>query len=128
MKKISTTEVAANDAILSQAIQSSGLLFVSGQIHADTNWRLVGETPQEKFDVCMKNVGAILEAAGSSVDNIIKITIFVTDMSMISEINKVYAKYFTVALPAREAIGVAALPLSASLEVAAIAEAANVKM
>lgn len=122
MKKISTNKAASNDAILSQAIEANGFVFVSGQIHADKEWKLVGETNQEKFDVCIKNVEAILTAAGTSLQRVVKVTIFTTDMSAIPEINEVYASYFGEVLPAREAIGVASLPLSATIEVVVVAE------
>lgn len=121
MKKVSTDQAAGNDAILSQAIEANGLVFVSGQIHANRSWELQGETYQEKFAVCMKNVEQILLAADCNLQDIVKITIFTTDMTAIPEINEVYASYFGDILPAREAIGVAALPLGASLEVVAVA-------
>ena len=123
MKRVSSDNVAKNDAILSQGIKTNSLIFVSGQIHADSNWKLIGETPKEKFAACMNNVQAILEASNSSVSSIVKVTIFITDMSMIAEINEVYASYFGDTLPAREAIGVAALPLGASIEIVVVAEA-----
>lgn len=126
MKKISTNQVAKNDAILSQAIEANGLVFVSGQIHANTTWKLIGETNQEKFDICMKNIEAILDAASCSLHDIVKLTIFTTDMAAIPEINEVYSNYFGETLPAREAIGVASLPLGASMEVVAIASAGKI--
>ena len=122
MNKVSTDKVAKNESILSQAIASKGLIFVSGQIHADKDWKLVGNTTEEKFDTCMRNVAAILDEAGSSLDHVVKVTIFVTDMTAIADVNKVYASYFGGILPAREAIGVTALPLGASIEVVVTAE------
>lgn len=121
MQKITTDAVAKNDAILSQAVEANGLIFVSGQIHADTEWKLVGETAKEKFAACMNNVAEILRTAGSSLNDVVKATIFVTDMSSVPEINEDYASYFGKTLPAREAICVSALPLGASIEVVVVA-------
>lgn len=125
MKKIATDAVAKNDAILSQAVEANGLVFVSGQIHADRNWKLIGETNKQKFDTCMKNIEAILSANSCSLHDVVKLTIFTTDMAAIPEINEVYASYFGEILPAREAVGVAALPLGASVEVVVIASKRN---
>lgn len=125
MKKIETNKAAKADAILSQAILSGNTIYVAGQIHADTEWKLVGETTAEKFEQIMQNISAILEAAGATAKDIVKVVIYVTDMALVPEINEVYANYFGDPLPVREAIGVAILPLGASIEVSVIAEIDN---
>lgn len=121
MKTVSTNAAPKADHILSQAVVSNNLVFVSGQIHQNIDGSLFEGTVAEKLDVIMTNVGNILDAAGSSIGKVIKVTIYTTDMSQMPEINESYPKYFDQ-LPAREAIGVAALPLGATLEVVAVAE------
>lgn len=108
MKTVSTNKTAKAVAFLSQAIEANGFIFVSGQVHADKNWQLVGSSPQEKFGVSMENVRHILDVANCLTENIVK------------AISEVYAQYFGDILPAREAIGVTALPLGATIEVSLI--------
>ncbi len=69
----------------------------------------------------MKNIKAILEAAATDMDDIVKVTIYVTDMAMMPDLNKVYPTYFTEPFPVREAVCVKALPLGASVEISVIA-------
>lgn len=121
MNKISSDQAPKADYILSQAIVSNGLIFVSGQIHQNPDGSLLDGTVTEKLDRIMANINAILQSAGSSLKNTIKITIYTTDMSQMPELNEKYPKYFDQ-LPTREAIGVNALPLGATLEIVAIAE------
>jgi len=120
-------QVVANDtpraqSMMSQAIVSGGTIYVAGQIHADLEWKLVGETVVEKVEQIMKNISAILEATNSSLENVIKVVIYLTDMEQLKELNDVYPKYFTEPYPVREAVGVSALPLGASIEISVIAE------
>jgi len=117
-----TTDNPISDHILSQAVISNGLIFVSGQIHSNPDMTLAGETVEEKVTIIMKNIESILEFANASLDNIVKVTIYVTDMSVMPELNKIYPTFFTGTLPAREAICVAGLPLGASIEISVIAE------
>lgn len=120
-KEISTSKADSVPGVLSQAIDTGNLVFVSGQIHITANGELVGETVEEKLKQIMTNISAILKAADLTLDHIVKATIFVTDLSQMSEINMLYPKYFTSVLPAREAIGVASLPLGATIEISTIA-------
>ncbi len=121
MKQKIETDDAPKPPILSQAIVSNGLIFVSGQVHNNPDGTLVEGTTEEKLALIMKNIEAILKAAGAGLDDIVKVTIFLTDMSILPDLNKVYPSYFSDPLPTREAIGVAALPLGASIEVCVIA-------
>ena len=121
MNKVSSSNAPSADHILSQAIVSNGIVFVSGQIHQNADGSLSEGTVAEKLDRIFSNIDSILREAGTSRNKIIKITIYVTDMEQMVEINENYAKYFDL-LPAREAIGVVALPLGATIEIAAIAE------
>ena len=120
-KEISTSQAVSSPGVLSQAIDIGSLVFVSGQINLNTEGKLVGETVKEKIAQIMKNIEAILYAADLPLDSIVKATIFVTDMTQMPEINTCYSTYFKGVLPAREAIGVQALPLGATIEISTIA-------
>jgi 2-iminobutanoate/2-iminopropanoate deaminase len=122
MKRVTVTEDAPGaPAFLSQAITTGGLTFVAGQVHADSDNTLVGNTTEEKVAQIMKNISAVLNAAGSSLEDIVKVVVYVTDMSVMPDLNKVYPSYFTEPYPVREAVCVAALPLGASIEISVIA-------
>ncbi|HXH27034.1 MAG TPA: Rid family detoxifying hydrolase [Candidatus Acidoferrum sp.] len=120
-RAISTNEAPGAPAFLSQAITSNGLIFVSGQVHNLPDNTLVGETVAEKLAQIMKNIETILKAADASLNDVVKVTIYVTDMAMMPEINKAYPAYFAEPFPAREAVCVAGLPLNASVELSVIA-------
>lgn len=120
-KEISTSEADAVPGILSQAIDTGALVFVSGQINLNTNGELVGERVEEKLAQIMKNISAILSVAGLSLNSVAKATIYVTDMAQMPEINKFYPTYFSAPYPAREAVCVKQLPLGATIEISVIA-------
>ncbi|MFT7557680.1 MAG: 2-iminobutanoate/2-iminopropanoate deaminase [Planctomycetota bacterium] len=120
-KRIKTEKVAAAPAILSQAIEANGLLFVSGQIGVDIHWKLVEGGIEAETRQVMENIKTILEAADSNMDNIAKVTIYVTDITNGKIINEVYSSYFNEPLPAREMIEAKALPLGANIEISVIA-------
>jgi 2-iminobutanoate/2-iminopropanoate deaminase len=120
----STNEAPGAPAFLSQALVSNGFIFVAGQIHALPDNTLVGDTTEEKVVQIMKNISAILKAAAATLDNIVKVVIYVTDMAVMPEFNKVYPTYFKEPYPVREAVCVTALPLGASIEISVIAEKA----
>src|SRR4029079_7334002 len=93
--------------ILSQGIISNGFIFVSGQVHCDAKLILVGDTTAEKVAQIMTNIETILKAAGATLDDIVKVVIYVTDMSVMPQVNEVYPTYFKQPLPVREAVCVA---------------------
>jgi 2-iminobutanoate/2-iminopropanoate deaminase len=103
-EKISTDEVAKADAIFSQAIVSNDFIFVAGQIHNTVDGAVIDGTVEEKVRQIIKNIEAILKAAGAGLDNIVKATVYVTDMSTLPEVNKIYPTFFSDPLPAREAV------------------------
>ncbi|MDB5182615.1 MAG: Endoribonuclease [Candidatus Saccharibacteria bacterium] len=109
------------DAILSQAVVSNGFIFVSGQVHNTVEGKLVEGFPKEKLSQIMQNISAILSEAGATLDDIVKVTIYVTDMGQMPQINEEYPTYFKSFMPAREAICVKELPLGASIEISVIA-------
>lgn len=103
------------------AVKAAGLVFVSGQIPLDPeSGELVGETAAEQADQVLKNLTAIVEAAGVTLADAVKCTVYLTDMDDFQAVNEVYAGYFTDALPARVAYGVVALPRGAKVEIDAV--------
>lgn len=122
MKQPITTPEAPSAPFLSQALVSSDHIFVSGQIHVLPDNTLVGDTTEEKLAQVMKNIETILKATGAELNDIIKVVIYVTDMSTMPDFNKAYATYFSDPFPVREAVCVAGLPLGASIELSVVAE------
>ncbi|MDX6508096.1 MAG: 2-iminobutanoate/2-iminopropanoate deaminase [Gaiellaceae bacterium] len=124
-KSVVRTEAAPapfQGAPYSQAISAAGLVFVSGQLalrpdHAE----IVGETIGEQTDQVFANLRAILEEAGSSLDRLVKTTVFLTDLGDFAGMNEVYARHVGDRPPARATIEVSALPSGAKLEIEAIA-------
>jgi 2-iminobutanoate/2-iminopropanoate deaminase len=124
MKQIVATE-AAPRAIgpYSQAVISRGLVFVSGQIPLDpaTGQMVAGDIAAQTERV-LENLRAILEASGSSLDRVVKTTVYLADLEDFPKVNEVYARYFPSAPPARATVQVARLPRDARIEIEAIAE------
>ncbi len=116
-EEYSTDRAPSAPNFLSQAVKSNGLLFVSGQIHTLPDNTLVTGSTKEKVDQIFKNIKAILEAAETTLDNVVKVVIYVTDMSVMPELNEVYPSYFSKPYPVREAVCVKALPLGAEIEI-----------
>ncbi len=103
------------------AIASGGLLFCSGQIPLDPRTGdLVGATPADQAGRCLENLAAVCAAAGASLGDAVRVTIYTTDMSAFASINEVYGSFFESSPPARVAIGVAALPRGAQVEMDAV--------
>lgn len=103
------------------AVATGGLLFVSGQIPLDPeSGELVGTTPAEQADQALKNLKAVVEEAGATLADVVRATVYMTDLGAFAEVNEVYARHFPSDPPARAAIGVAALPKGAQVEVDAI--------
>ncbi len=105
----------------SQAIRHGELLVCSGQVPLDPDsGEIVGETPAEQATQCLKNLEAVCAAAGSSLDRALRLTVYTTDLGEFASINEVYAGFFGESPPARAAVGVAALPKGALVEIDAI--------
>jgi 2-iminobutanoate/2-iminopropanoate deaminase len=105
----------------SHSVRVSGeLLFISGQIPIDTNGEIVGSTAPEQARQCLKNLATIAEAAGTSLDQAVKLTVLLTDITAFAEVNSAYAEFFQSDPPARVAYEVAALPRGAQVEIDAI--------
>ena len=105
----------------SHAVRASGLLFCSGQVPLDPRTgELVGNTPAEQAGRCLENLAAVCHAAGASLGDAVRMTVYMTDISAFGSVNDVYASFFESSPPARVAIGVAALPLGAKVEIDAV--------
>ncbi|MFI5186419.1 MAG: RidA family protein [Chitinophagales bacterium] len=105
-----------------QAIQVNDMLFISGQICIDpATGELKNKNLQEETHQVMHNLRAILQQAGMNFENVVKTTIFITDINRFSEMNEVYGKYFDNNFPARETVQVSALPKFVNVEISMIA-------
>jgi 2-iminobutanoate/2-iminopropanoate deaminase len=105
----------------SHAVRAGGLLFCSGQIPLDPDsGELVGETPGEQAHRCLENLAAVCAAAGASLADAVRLTVYMTDLGAFTAVNEVYAGFFEREPPARVAIGVAALPKGAQVEIDAV--------
>lgn len=106
----------------SQAIKSNGFLFISGQIALDpASGEFVGVTVQQQTERVLQNLKAILEAGGVSLNHVVKTTVFLKEMNDFAAMNEVYARFFTVAPPARSTVQVVRLPKDALVEIEVVA-------
>ncbi len=123
MKEIVSTENAPG-AIgpYSQAIKAGGMVFCSGQIPIDpATGEFVSDVVAEQTEQVLKNLGEVLKAAGTSLDNVVKTTVFLADMNDFVEMNEVYGRFFTDNKPARATVQAARLPRDARVEIDCIA-------
>jgi len=105
----------------SHAVAAAGLLFCSGQIPLDpTSGELAGQTPAEQTRRCLENLQAVCDAAGTTLRQAVRLTIYTTRLDEFVSINDAYGAYFDERPPARAAIGVAALPKGAYVEIDAV--------
>jgi len=106
----------------SQGIRTDQLVFTAGQVPLDPATGNLVEGPiEDQTRRVLDNVQAVLRAAGTDLENVVKMTVFMTDLGDFKRMNAVYAEYFPVAPPARSAVQVGALPLGADIEMEAIA-------
>lgn len=126
-----TRRITAQDAApaigpYSHAAAANGLVFVSGQLALSKDGSgLVGETTGEQARAALENLRTVLEAAGCTLDDVVKTTIFLVDMADFGEVNRIYGEYFGGVEPARSCVQVAALPKGARVEIEAIAAAGS---
>lgn len=119
---INTKEAPAPIGPYNQAIMAGDTLYISGQICIDPHTgQMKNRDVQEETHQVMRNLKAILYEAGMDFKNVVKTTIFITDMNRFSEINEVYGKYFDGEFPARETVQVSALPKFVNVEISMIA-------
>ena len=122
MNIISTKNAPAAIGPYSQAIEANGTLYISGQIPLDPEtMTFVSDDVAEQTEQCLKNLKAILEHAGYSLENVVKCGIFLADMNDFASVNEVYSRYFNEHKPARACVEVARLPRDAKIEIEAIA-------
>ena len=120
-KTIKTNHAPAAIGPYSQAVVSGGLLFTSGQLPIDpATGKIPDGSIEDRAHIVFKNLEAIAREAGTNLDNAVKTTVYLADISNFQAVNNVYAQYFKEPYPARSAFQVAALPLGADLEVEAI--------
>jgi 2-iminobutanoate/2-iminopropanoate deaminase len=121
MKAVHTNEAPQAIGPYSQAIQVGDFLYTSGQIPLNAAGELVSSDVQEQTHQVIQNITAILTAAGTSLDKVVKTTIFIKDMNHFQAINEVYGQYFQEHKPARSTVEVARLPKDVLIEIEAIA-------
>lgn len=121
---INTPDAPAPIGPYNQAVMTGNTLYISGQICIDpASGQLNNRDVKDETKQVMQNLKAILHAAGLSFDNVIKTTIFITDMNRFAEINEVYGGFFTGDFPARETVQVSALPKFVNVEISMVAQA-----
>ncbi len=119
---INTTNAPAPIGPYNQAVKAGNMIFVSGQvaINAATG-NVENETLEAETHLVMKNLAAVLKEAGAGFENIVKTTIFLSDMSLFAVVNDIYGSYFIGDYPARETVAVKGLPKNVNVEISVIA-------
>lgn len=105
----------------SQAVQIGEVVYTSGQLPVNPATGLIPEDVKEQTKQSLENVKAILEAAGTSMDKVVKTTVFIKDMNDFAQVNEVYGQFFTAPFPSRSCVEVARLPKDAKVEIEVIA-------
>ena len=117
---VSTDRAPAAIGTYSQAVAAAGLVFLSGQVPLDPATMELREGVREQIDQVFKNLQAVAEAAGGSLAEVVQLRVYLTDLAHFPVVNDVMAGYFDEPFPARAAVGVAALPKDALVEIEAI--------
>jgi len=120
MKAVATEKAPKAAGPYSQAVVHEGLVYVSGQIPVDPATGAVPEGMAAQAEQALKNLSAVLEAAGSGMDRALKVTVFISDMSQFAAVNEVYARFFTEPYPARTCVESPHLPKGVMIEIDAI--------
>jgi len=105
----------------SQGMRAGGLVFTAGQVGSEPSTGVLAEGVAAQADRALRNLSAVLDAAGTSLDRVVKTTVFLTDMADFAAMNEVYARHFSAPYPARSTVAVRALPKDAAVEIEAIA-------
>lgn len=124
MKKeiISTKNAPAASGPYSQAVKGGEFIFVSGQIPINpSTGKLLADGVKDQTRQSLENIKAILEAAGSSLAKVVKVSVFLTDMHDFPSMNEIYRQYFTESFPARSCVKISELPVDAKVEIEATA-------
>jgi reactive intermediate/imine deaminase len=118
---IETKQAPAAIGTYSQAVSAGATVYLSGQIPLDpVTMQLVGGEPRAQITQVLENLARVAAAAGGSLDDIVKLTVYMTDLAHFPLVNEIMAKYFKEPYPARAAIGVAALPRNSQVEIDAV--------
>ena len=121
-KIVNTKDAPAPIGPYSQAVSANGFLFISGQVAINpATGNVEASNVNEETQQVMQNLSAILENAGLSFDNVVKTTIFLTDMSLFGTVNEIYGSFFSGDFPARETVAVKGLPKNVNVEISMIA-------
>lgn len=122
LRRVETERAPAAIGPYSQAIAVGGFVFTAGQLGLDpATGRLVGDDARSQAAQALRNIAAVLEAAGASLDAVVKTTIFLVDLNDFAAVNEVYAEHFGAHRPARSTVQVAALPAGGRVEIEAVA-------
>lgn len=122
MKEIVTNQAPAAIGPYSQAVVVGDMIYTSGQIPVNPQNGKIPDGAVEQANQVFTNIKNLLESAGSSIDNVVKTTVFIKNMDDFAKINEVYQKYFTKPYPARSCVEVARLPKDVLIEVEVIAQ------
>ena len=121
-ERVQTDEAPKAIGPYSQAIKANGLIFASGQIPLDpSTMQIVEGGIREQTESVLKNLAAVLQASGSSLDQVVKTTVFLADLGDFTEMNETYARFFGAAPPARSTVEVSRLPRDVKVEIDVIA-------
>ena len=121
IKRISTDKAPAAIGPYSQALDTGNMLFISGQIPIDPATGVMPETVEEQAKQVLTNIKNILAEAGLTMANVVKTSVFLSDLSDFAKVNEVYASFFAEPYPARSCVQVAAIPKGAKVEIETIA-------
>lgn len=118
-RPISTSEAPGAIGPYSQGVRAGGLVFTSGQLPLTPSGDLISDDVKRAAEQSLSNVRAILAAGGATMKDVVKVTVYLTDMADFSAVNEVYGRFFSEPYPARTCVAVAALPRGARLEIEA---------
>jgi len=121
VEKINSPDNGAMPNILSHATKIPGLVFISGQVPTNKEGKIVEGGIEEHTEQCLNNIGNVLKASGTSWDKVVKVNIYLKDMSDFGAMNKVYEKLVPTPKPARTCIQAGKLPLDVDIEIEAVA-------
>ena len=119
-KVISTDKAPAAIGPYSQAIEVNGFVFTSGVIPVDPATGVIPESIEEQATQAFTNIKNLIEAAGASIDKVVKTSVFIKDMNDFAKINEIYAKFFSEPFPSRSCVEVARLPKDVKIEIEAV--------
>jgi 2-iminobutanoate/2-iminopropanoate deaminase len=121
LERIDTNKAPGAVGPYSQAMATANLVYTAGQLGINPDTKAMPEDVHEQTILCLNNVKAVLEAAGSGLDKVLKATVFLTDMVDFAVVNEVYASFFNQPYPARSCFAVKALPFDAKVEIEVVA-------